>query len=79
MPADRIDTKLIERVKYMTAELTKTATAVNASLSYLKNEITPRDLEGCDLVFIHILQQSTHLVKSAPSRSTSPAGARCSW
>jgi hypothetical protein len=44
----------IERVKYMTGELTKTATAVNASLSYLKKEITPKDLEGCDLLFIHI-------------------------
>ena len=46
--------KMIERVKYMTGELTKTATAVNASLSYLKKEITPKDLEGCDLLFIHI-------------------------
>ena len=48
------DPKQIERVKYMTGELTKTATAVNASLSYLKKEITPKDLEGCDLLFIHI-------------------------
>lgn len=48
------DAPMIERVKYMTGELTKTATAVNASLSYLKKEITPKDLEGCDLVFIHI-------------------------
>ena len=48
------DVKVIERVKYMTGELTKTATAVNASVSYLKKEITPKDLEGCDLLFIHI-------------------------
>jgi hypothetical protein len=48
------DPKQIERVKYMTGELTKTATAVDASLSYLKKEITPKDLEGCDLLFIHI-------------------------
>lgn len=55
-PADMAgkDQKRIERVKYMTGELTKTATAVNASLSYLKKEITPKDLEGCDLLFIHI-------------------------
>ena len=35
-PADMagMDVKMIERVKYMTAELTKTATAVSASLSY---------------------------------------------
>lgn len=31
----------------MTAELTKTATAVNASLSYVEKEITPKDVEGC--------------------------------
>ena len=55
-PADMAgkDVKVIERVKYMTGEFVKTATAVNASLSYLKKEITPKDLEGCDLLFIHI-------------------------
>jgi hypothetical protein len=55
-PADMagMDVKLIERVKYMTGELIKTATAVNASLSYLKKEITSTDLKGCDLLFIHI-------------------------
>lgn len=55
-PADMAgkDVKLAERVKYMTGELTKTATAVDASLSYLKKEITAKDLEGCDLLFIHI-------------------------
>jgi hypothetical protein len=49
-----MDVKMIERVKYMTGEFVKTATAVNASLSYLKKEVTPNDLEGCDLLFIHI-------------------------
>ena len=55
-PADMAgkDAQIIERVKYMTGELTKTAAAVDASLSYLKKEITSKDLEGCDLVFIHI-------------------------
>jgi len=55
-PADMpgMDAKVVERVKYMTGELTKTATSVDASLSYLKKEITPKDLEGCDLLFIHI-------------------------
>ena len=48
------DPRMVERVKYMTAELTKTATAANARLSYLKKEMTPKDLEGCDLLFIHI-------------------------
>ena len=55
-PADMqgMDVKMIERVKYMTGELVKTATSVNASLSYLKKEVIPKDLEGCDLLFIHI-------------------------
>ena len=55
-PADMpgMDVKTIERVKYMTGELVKTATAVDASLSYLKKEVQPKDLEGCDLLFIHI-------------------------
>ena len=34
--------------------MTKTATAVGASLSYLKKEVQPKDLEGCSLLFIHI-------------------------
>ena len=49
-----MDAKVIERVKYMTGELTKTATAVGASLSYLKKEVQPKDLEGCSVLFIHI-------------------------
>ena len=49
-----MDARLIDRVKYMTGELTKTAAAVGASLSYLKKEVQPKDLEGCGLVFIHI-------------------------
>ena len=55
-PADMAgsDARLVERVKYMTAELTKTATAVNATVSYLKKEVTPKEVEGCDAVFIHI-------------------------
>lgn len=52
-PAD-VDPRKLERVTYMTGELTKTAAAVDASLSYLKKEITPADLKGCDVVFIHI-------------------------
>ena len=55
-PADMpgMDAKMIERVKYMTGELIKTTTSLNASLSYLKKEIRPKDLDGCDLLFIHI-------------------------
>ena len=41
-PADMpgMDVKMIERVKYMTGELVKTTTSVNASLSYLKKEVS---------------------------------------
>ena len=55
-PADMagMDARVIDRVKYMTGELVKTATAVGASLSYVKKEIGPEDLEGCNLLFIHI-------------------------
>jgi hypothetical protein len=42
------------RVKYMTDQLLKNASSVNAKLSYLKNEIKPESLSGCDLLFIHI-------------------------
>lgn len=49
-----MEARTIERVKYMTGELVKTMAAVNASLSYLKKEVQPKDLEGCDLLFIHI-------------------------
>jgi hypothetical protein len=49
-----LDAKVVERVKYMTGEIVKTAASVGASLSYLKKEVHPADLSGCDLVFIHI-------------------------
>lgn len=52
-PAD-VDEKRAARVKYMTGEMLKTAAALEASLSYLKKDITPDGLKGCDLLFIHI-------------------------
>jgi hypothetical protein len=52
-PAD-MDEKRVARVKYMTGEMLKTAAAVNASLFYLKKDVNPKDLEGCDLLFVHI-------------------------
>jgi hypothetical protein len=52
-PAD-VDGKRVARVKYMTGEMLKTAAAVDASISYLKKEMNPKDLEGCDLLFVHI-------------------------
>jgi hypothetical protein len=42
------------RVKYMTDQLVKTASSLNAELFYLKDEIKPEDLSTCDLLYIHI-------------------------
>ena len=52
-PAD-MDEKRVERVKYMTGEMLKTAATVNGSLTYLKKEVTAPELKGCNLLFIHI-------------------------
>ncbi len=41
-----MDVKMIERVKYMTGELVKTATSAGASLSYLKKEMQPKGVQG---------------------------------
>ncbi len=49
-----MDPAIIDRVKYMTGEFTKTATTVHAGLSYLKGEIKSGDLAKCNLLFIHI-------------------------
>ena len=49
-----VDEQRAARVKYMTGEMLKTAAAVDASLSYLKKDITQDGLKGCDLLFIHI-------------------------
>jgi hypothetical protein len=43
-----------DRVKYMTDQLSKTASSVGAELFYLKDEIKPENLSNCDLLFIHI-------------------------
>ena len=48
------DENLVNRVKYMTDQFSKTASSVNAELFYLKNEIKPENLSDCDLLFIHI-------------------------
>jgi hypothetical protein len=48
------DTNQVERVKYMTSEFVKNATALNAEIGYLKEEIQPDHLANCDLLFIHI-------------------------
>jgi hypothetical protein len=55
-PADMVSGagKDLGRVKYMTDHFTKTASSVNAELFYLKDEIKPEDLSGCNLLYIHI-------------------------
>lgn len=49
-----MDPAFIERVKYMTAEITRTANSVNADIGYVNNKITPAELASCNLLFIHI-------------------------
>lgn len=55
-PADMAgkDPAFIDRIKYMTGELTKNATTLNASIGYQKSKITREGLAGADLLFIHI-------------------------
>ena len=48
------DENWINRVKYMTNQILKTASSVNAELFYLKDKIKPENLSDCDLLFIHI-------------------------
>jgi hypothetical protein len=49
-----MDQNFVDRVKYMTSEITKNAKSVNASVGYLKGKIKPADLAACDMLFIHI-------------------------
>jgi hypothetical protein len=55
-PADSISSELVPtgRLKYMTSELTKNATAHNAVIGYLKTPITKDALSQCDLLFIQV-------------------------
>lgn len=45
---------LVDRIKYMTGEMTKTANSVDAELVYIKDEIKPEQLTKGSLLFIHI-------------------------
>jgi len=60
------DQNWVKRVEYMTDQLLKTASSVNAELFYLKDEIKSEDLSDCDLLFIHIpsRQYTTDEVKA---------------
>jgi hypothetical protein len=49
-----MEADFIQRVKYMTGEITKNAESVNAGIGYIKGKIKPADLEKCDILFIHI-------------------------
>lgn len=55
-PADMAgkDPQLVERIKYMTGEIQKTAKSVNAEVGYVKGKINTAALAKCDLLFIHI-------------------------
>lgn len=54
-PADKISTDLVptDRLTYMIGELTKNASASNATIGYQKSPITKEALSKCDLLFIH--------------------------
>ncbi|HEX6890523.1 MAG TPA: hypothetical protein VF141_07520 [Chryseolinea sp.] len=54
-PADNISTDLVptDRLKYMTAELTKNGSAHKAKIGYVKAPITKDALANADLLFIH--------------------------
>ncbi|HEX6224325.1 MAG TPA: hypothetical protein VFZ52_07940 [Chryseolinea sp.] len=54
-PADNISSDLVpaERLKYMTGELAKNASAHNAAIGYVKAPITKEALAKSDLLFIH--------------------------
>lgn len=49
-----MDHNQIERVRYMTNQIMKNATSLNAEIGYLKEEIKPDNLLNCNLLFIHI-------------------------
>lgn len=49
-----MDVNFIERVKYMTDQITRSAASVKADVGYLKGKIKSADLAVCDLLFIHI-------------------------
>ncbi len=48
----------LERVYYMTGEITKSAKNAGAKISFLADEITETRLQGIDLLFIHIPSSS---------------------
>jgi hypothetical protein len=48
------DLAFVERIRYMTGELRKNASSLNAEVGFLKTEITPDALSDCDLLFIHM-------------------------
>ncbi|HVF98083.1 MAG TPA: hypothetical protein VM871_12205 [Flavisolibacter sp.] len=48
------DSGVVERIKYMTGELAKTAASLGAEMDFQKGKITPDALAKCDLLFIHM-------------------------
>jgi hypothetical protein len=55
-PADMkgMDPNMVERVKYMTGEIKKSAASAGSEVGYLKGKITSDKLEKADLLFVHI-------------------------
>ncbi len=69
------DPSLVNRIKYMTGEITKTANSVDAELVYLKDEIKSEQLTKGSLLFIHIPSgQYTPAEVSAVTKFVSSGG-----
>jgi hypothetical protein len=49
-----MDKDFVERIKYMTGEITKSAASVGADVSYATGKILPEHLNKYDLLFVHI-------------------------
>jgi hypothetical protein len=48
------DVNLVNRIKYMTEEIGKTAASVKREVGYVTGKIEPGQLAGCDILFIHL-------------------------
>jgi hypothetical protein len=48
------DSAMVQRVKYMTGEVSRNAAALNAEMRFQKGKISKEGLANCDLLFIHM-------------------------
>jgi hypothetical protein len=48
------DSAMVQRVEYMTGEVSRNAAALNAEMRFQKGKISKEGLANCDLLFIHM-------------------------